>query len=75
MSVSCCLIAMAQSRPQVSETGDSVKIYFRQSKIDLLPDFHGNGESLRRISDSLRNTYSDSVYRLKRIHVVGGGVA
>lgn len=51
---------------------DSVKIYFRQGKTDLLPSFSGNKASLDRISDSLSVSKADSVYRLQRILVVGG---
>ncbi len=56
----------------MSETSDSVKIYFKQSKIDLLTDFKDNGKELNRITDSLCNTYSDSIFRLLRVEVVGG---
>ena len=51
---------------------DSVKIYFRQSKIDLVPSLHGNSQSLDRIADSLSVNNQDSIYRLRKILVVGG---
>lgn len=53
-------------------TKDSVRIHFKQSKIDLLADFKDNAKSLSRITDSLTNTYSDSIYRLLKVEVVGG---
>lgn len=56
----------------VHEARDSVKIYFRQGKIELDPEFRNNRESLNRIADSLRTSYADSVYRLQKILVVGG---
>ena len=56
----------------VHEVRDSVKIYFRQGKIDLVPELRDNQKSLDRIADSLRTSYTDSVYRLQKILVVGG---
>lgn len=56
----------------VHEARDSVKIYFRQGKIELDPEFRNNRKSLNRIADSLRTSYADSVYRLQKILVVGG---
>lgn len=56
----------------VHEARDSVKIHFRQGKIELDPEFRNNRESLNRIADSLRTSYADSVYRLQKILVVGG---
>lgn len=55
-----------------TEMHDSVKIYFRQSKIDLVPSLHGNSQSLNRIADSLSVNNQDSIYRLRKILVVGG---
>ncbi len=54
------------------EVQDSVKIYFRQGKFELVPLLNGNQSALDRIADSLRTNYADSVYRLKKILVVGG---
>lgn len=53
-------------------TRDSVRIYFRQSKIDLDPQLHSNRAALDRITGKLRDEYSDSVFRLRRVEVVGG---
>ncbi len=60
------------SAQTVHEVRDSVKIYFRQGKIDLVPSLKENQSSLDRIADSLRIAYSDSIYRLQKILVVGG---
>lgn len=60
------------SAQTVHEVRDSVKIYFRQGKIDLVPSLSGNRSALDRIADSLRMSYADSVYRLQKILVVGG---
>lgn len=60
------------SAQTVHEARDSVRIYFRQGKIDLVPELRDNQKALDRIADSLKNTYADSVYRLQRIEVVGG---
>lgn len=65
--VSGCLRAQT-----VNEVRDSVKIYFRQGKIDLVPSLGGNQSALDRIADSLRMSYADSIYRLQKILVVGG---
>lgn len=51
---------------------DSVRIYFRQGKIDLVPELRDNRKALDRIAGRLKNTYTDSIYRLQRIEVVGG---
>lgn len=65
----CADCLSAQTKDEVR---DSVVIYFQQGKTELLPEFHDNHCSLERIADSLRTSYSDSVYRLQRILVVGG---
>ena len=57
---------------QAQEIQDSVKIYFRQGYSVLEPSRRNNKEALDRIADSLRTSYADSVYQLKRIQVVGG---
>lgn len=54
------------------EMRDSVKIYFRQGKIDLVSSLKSNQVALDRIADSLRTNYADSIYQLKKILVVGG---
>ena len=51
---------------------DSVKIYFRQSKIDLVPSLNNNKAALDRIVDSLSTSYAESVYSLQQVRVVGG---
>lgn len=53
------------------EVCDSVKIYFKQGKIDLLKNFKGNRAGLDRIADSLEMMRNDSTYRLRRILVQG----
>lgn len=60
------------SAQTVHEMRDSVKIYFRQGKIDLIPSLKSNQSALDRIADSLRTNYADSVYRLQKVLVVGG---
>lgn len=67
--VLCCACMSAQT---IHEVRDSVKIYFRQGKIDLVPELRGNQKSLDRIADSLRTSFADSVYKLQKILVVGG---
>ena len=37
-----------------------------------MPELRDNQKALDRIADSLKNTYADSIYRLRRIEVVGG---
>lgn len=59
----------AQTRQEVR---DSVKIYFQQGKTELVPSLNSNRTALNRIADSLRTSYADSVYRLRKILVVGG---
>lgn len=70
VTVLCGISIHAVARP-ATEIRDSVKIYFRQGKIDLVPDLYSNQESLDRIADRMSNEYADSVYRLKRVEVVG----
>lgn len=57
---------------EYADTRDSVKIHFKQSKIDLLVDFEDNWKSLNRITNSLTGTYADSVYSLLKVEVIGG---
>jgi len=64
--IGCCLSAQA-----AGDVRDSVKIYFRQGKIDLDLSLHSNRSALERIADSLHTSYADSVYRLEKILVVG----
>lgn len=51
---------------------DSVRIYFKQGKIDLVPTLRENQSALNRIADTMRITYADSAYQLRKILVVGG---
>ena len=51
---------------------DSVRIYFKQRKIDLVPTLRENQSALNRIADTMRITYADSAYQLRKILVVGG---
>lgn len=64
----CC----ALSAQTASRICDSMKIHFRQGKTDLVPSFSDNEASLEKISDKLRVSRADSVYRLQRILIVGG---
>lgn len=57
---------------QAQELRDSVKIYFRQGYSVLDLSRRNNKQSLDRIADSLKTSYADSVYQLRRIMVVGG---
>lgn len=66
------LVTSSMSAQTTHEICDSVTIYFRQGKIDLVPSLRGNRQSLDRIADSLCTNYTDSVYRLQQILVVGG---
>lgn len=54
------------------EVCDSVKIHFRQGRIELDMGLSDNRAALRRITDSLQTGYADSVYSLKKVTVVGG---
>ena len=57
---------------QAQEIRDSVRIYFRQGYSTLDLSIHNNRETLNRIADSLEVGYSDSIYTLQKILVVGG---
>lgn len=50
----------------------SVRIYFKQGKIDFIPTLRENQSALNRIADTMRITYADSAYQLRKILVVGG---
>lgn len=60
---------LAQNHQDVQ---DSVRIYFKQGKIDFIPTLRENQSVLNRIADTMRITYADSAYRLRKILVVGG---
>ncbi|MGN0223622.1 MAG: DUF3575 domain-containing protein [Muribaculaceae bacterium] len=51
---------------------DSVRIFFRQSRINLDMSLHGNDTALSAIRDRLSCQYPDSLFRLERLEVVGG---
>lgn len=51
---------------------DSARIYFKQGKIELIPTLRENQSALNRIADTMRITYADSAYQLRKILVVGG---
>lgn len=67
----CAYHTSAQNQPH-GEVRDSVKIYFRQGYSVLDTTMRDNRIALDRIADSLRMGYSDSIYRLRKILVVGG---
>lgn len=56
---------------QIYDVKDSVKIFFRQGKINLDPTLSDNQWALNRIADTLRSNYADSTYQLRKILVVG----
>lgn len=56
---------------QKYDVKDSVKIFFRQGKTNLDPTLSGNQWALNRIADTLRSSYADSAYQLRKILVVG----
>lgn len=55
----------------IYDVKDSVKIFFRQGKIDLDPILNDNQSALNRIADTMRTCYADSIYQLRKILVVG----
>ena len=59
-------------RATAQTTCDSVKIHFRQAYSTLDLSIRDNREALDRIADSLDGSYADSIYRLRRIVVIGG---
>ena len=56
---------------QIYDVKDSVKIFFRQGKINLDPTLSDNQWALNRIADTLRSNYADSACQLRKILVVG----
>ena len=65
-------LAILPMTAQEYET-DSVKIFFRQSKVDLVPSLHGNQTVLDSITKRLSVNYGDSMrYRLRRVDISGG---
>ncbi len=65
-----CLFLGAASL-SAQEVKDSVQIHFRMGKSHLDASWRDNRQSLDRIADSLRIGYSDSIYSLQKIWVVG----
>lgn len=63
-----------QERADVRLTAhtDSVLINFRQSKWDLDKNIGTNAAALRGIESRLTDVLNDSVYRLRRVTVIGG---
>ena len=55
----------------IYDVKDSVKIFFRQGKIELDPILNDNQSALNRIADTMRTCYADSIYQLRKILVVG----
>lgn len=51
---------------------DSVRIHFKQGRSNLDLSISNNRKALERITDSLKIKDSDSIYRLRKISVVGG---
>ena len=52
---------------------DSVKIFFRQSKIDLRPSLHGNKQALDEFTAQLDSICSDKIhYRIRSVKFTGG---
>ena len=66
------LYCAATAAQTTHEIRDSVKIYFRQGKIDLVPELRGNQVSLNQILKKLRANSTDTLYRLQEVEVVGG---
>ena len=50
---------------------DSIKIHFRKGGATLQPLLEDNADALKRIADSLSITYTDSIYKLRDITVIG----
>lgn len=65
------LYGMVVTAQTVHEIRDSVKIYFRQGRTELVPELRGNQSSLNQIIKHLRNTNADTLYRLREVEVVG----
>ncbi len=65
----CCGFLSAQTSQGVR---DSVKNHFLQGRIGLMPELRNNQKALDRIADSLRSSYADSIYKLQKVHIVGG---
>lgn len=54
------------------EVRDSVKIHFRQGRVDLNMSLRENRQALEGIEERLRVDFRDSIYELKRVRVIGG---
>ena len=68
------LLLLAYSPALTAQTfheRDSVRIYFRQGKIDLVPELRGNQTALNRIIKRLRDHQTDTIYQLKEVEVTG----
>ncbi len=65
------VILVACNNLSAQEVRDSVKIHFRQGRSELDLTVKDNENALERISDSVKTSYVDSIYILKRINIVG----
>lgn len=70
--LSLIIIILGFSSAFSAEEYDSTHVYFRQSRIEIIPDFMDNGVRLDSLSQKLEAlSPQDSLYRLKHIHVIG----
>ena len=68
LMISCLLFAKTA---HCQEVRDSVKIYFRQGHSTIDTSINKNRIALNRIADSLTTNYSDSLYRLSKVTIIG----
>lgn len=62
-----------QSNAQIVVTDTmGVRIYFKQSKVELLPDLHQNAERLDSFITELNKIQSDPRYHFRSVNIMGG---
>ncbi|MDE5837565.1 MAG: DUF3575 domain-containing protein [Paramuribaculum sp.] len=68
-----CAVAVSEAFPLDAGTDTmGVRIYFHQSKVELLPDYQKNGERLDSFINELHKVQTDPNYRFRSINIMGG---
>ena len=65
-------VALESSGQRVASDTVGARIYFKQSKVRLLPYYKGNKERLDSFVNELHRIQADPNYRFRSVHIMGG---